>query len=191
MVDHVEDAAGYAYWVSRANAQHHIADLADRMERKKLLEILLNQGHEYREHDGGRAYRHEDDTQCAVRLNREEIEAYPSQEINAEQFLECCRNEGHHRHGRVDGRVGNPGVEGHGAGLAYGPYHHQNEGRGSEASQGNRAGGYIGHLERLGDGPKNAYAQYHAKIAEAADDKTFNGRAVGLFAAYGDEPVKG
>ena len=38
--------------------------------------------------------------------------------------------------GRVDRGVGDPGVEGHGPGLADGPDHHQDEGRGGQSPSG-------------------------------------------------------
>ena len=128
VVDHVEDPAGDADGDGRPDAQDHVSDLADGVVGQQPLEVLLDEGHHDREDDRHGADDHQDERQGAAFFELEEVEGDPGQEIDAEELFEGRRHEGHEGHRRVDGRVGDPRVEGHGSRLADGPDHHQDEG---------------------------------------------------------------
>ena len=148
VVDHVEDAAGDADGDGRADAEDHVADLADGVVGEQALEVLLDEGHHDREDDRHGADDHEDEGQAGPLLEREEVQGDPGQEVDAQQLLEGRRQEGHEADRGVDGRVRDPGVEGHGPGLADGADHHHDEGQDGDALGPDRDGG---HLQRPGD----------------------------------------
>ena len=187
VVDHVEEAAGDADGHARADAQDHVADLADGMVGKQPFEVLLDEGHHDGQDDGQGSDRHHQDGQPAALLDLEDVQGQPAQQVDAQELFEGGRHEGHEGDGGVDGRVGDPGVERHGPGLADGPDHGQDEGRGQEALG---MDGDLGDRQRPGLGPQDADAQDHAEVAQAADDEGLEGRPVGALAADGDQPVQ-
>jgi len=117
----VEDAAGDADGDGRADAEDHVADLADGVIGQEPLEVLLDEGHEDGQDDGHGPDDHEQDGHRAPGPDLEEVDGDAGQEVDAQELLERGRQEGHEGHRRVDRGVRDPGVKGHGPGLAAAP----------------------------------------------------------------------
>jgi hypothetical protein len=98
----------------------------------------------------------------------EEIQGNAGEEIDAEELLEGRGHEGHEGEGGVQGRVGYPAVEWHGAGLGDGADHDEDEGEGAEAA---RLDVDVGHRRGGGDADEEYDADHHAEIGYARDDE--------------------
>ena len=71
-----------------ADTENHVPDLADGVERKQPLIILLYQGHHHRQHNGYCADCHKQDTEPRSWIELKHIQRNSGKQINAEEFFE-------------------------------------------------------------------------------------------------------
>jgi hypothetical protein len=104
-----------AYRHTRSDAEHHVAHLADSVERQQAPQLVLDHRHHHGRYDGDGPYDHQQHLEAERQL--EEPQRHACQQDYAEQLVQRGGQERHRRHGSMLGRRRNPRVQRHGAGL--------------------------------------------------------------------------